>query len=336
MLSDRLMAMERSQECGVVALVGLAPQAVTALDGCGWSIERITSFEAARAFLRHGDWDVALIARDLPDGDGLALCAEARVIAPHRYLMVLSDVPGPGGCPEAFSFGADDCVTADCGLQELQARVRAGLRVASVHRFLLRMNVQLEELSLTDEITQVPNRRAFNRELESRFEVARRYERSLSLAILDVDHFKTINDRLGHDAGDVVLRAVAGILTRSTRRSDCVARIGGDEFAVILPETSLREAGLFVEKIRRAVGNALIQIGGRSSCVTISVGISSLPHSLFHDATEMLFAADQALFRAKRNGRDRAESENRRERERFARGNEPAGSNAHSQLLISH
>lgn len=329
--------MERSEDSRVIALVGASNELRERLEGHGWAVEPLLSLEAGRNFLQFAEWDLALISRELPDGDGLTLCAEARVLSPHRYVMLhagegTSDWPMKG-----FEAGADDCVTSSCPADELLARVRAGLRVVSVQKFLLRMNVQLEEISLTDELTQLRNRRAFDRELESRFEVARRYERALSLAVIDVDHFKSINDRLGHEAGDMVLRAASDILARSTRRSDCVARIGGDEFAVILPETSLRDALLFGDKVRTAVSEAIIQIGGHTSCVTISVGIASLPHSLFEHPEEMLFAADQALYRAKRNGRDRAESENRRPRDRFARWVEPAGeAPVRQQLQINH
>ena len=331
------IAMERSEDSRVIAVVSASRALRERLEGNGWAIEQLPSLEAGRHFLQYAEWDLALISDELPDGDGLTLCAEARISAPHRYLMLVADDERDSRLVKGFAAGADDCVSASCGDEELLARVRAGLRVASIQKFLLRMNVQLEEISLTDDLTQLRNRRAFDRELESRFEVAKRYERALSLAVIDVDHFKNVNDRLGHEAGDMVLRAASDILARSTRRSDCVARIGGDEFAVILPETSLRDAMLFGDKIRAAVGAAIIQIGGHQSCVTISVGVASLPHSLFEIATEMLFAADQALYRAKRNGRDRAESENRRERDRFARWTEPpAEASPSPQLMISH
>jgi diguanylate cyclase (GGDEF)-like protein len=289
------------------------------LEGNGWAVHQCWSIETTRDLLSDTEWDLLLLSRDMPDGDSIALCAEIRARWPHRYVMILSDSAAEDRKIEGFFSGADDCVTYPFGIEELLARVRSGLRIVDLQKALLTTNRQLEQLSLTDHLTRLRNRRAFDRELASRFAVAHRYGRALSLAIIDIDHFKSINDSMGHDAGDAVLRATAQILEQSTRQSDFLARIGGEEFGVILPEASLADATQFGEKIRSTVANAVIRTGDQARTLTVSVGIATLPHSLFDTAAELLFAADQALYRAKRNGRNRAESEKRRERDRFAR-----------------
>jgi len=125
---------------------------------------------------------------------------------------------------------------------------------------------------------------------------------------VDVDHFKSINDAYGHDAGDTVLRGVARIIESGSRQSDFVARVGGEEFAVLLPETALFEALQFGEKLRSAI--AAEPIDGHE--VRVSIGIASFPHSLLPGQAELFRAADQALYRAKMNGRNRVEIERRR------------------------
>lgn len=283
----------------------------------GWVVQQCWSLQSTRQVLWTTDWDLAVLSRDLPDGDAISLCSELRTAWPHRYVVIISDSAVEKQKVAAFTCGADDYLSRPFGVEELTARVRAGLRIVDLQKALLVSNRNLEELALTDHLTALRNRRAFDRELTSRFAAAKRYERPLSLAIIDIDHFKSVNDLLGHAAGDVVLRTTAQILERSTRQSDLLARIGGEEFAVILPEVSLSDAIQYGEKICAAV-STVIRAGEETRNLTVSIGVASIPHSEFESSAELMFAADQALFRAKRNGRNRSEGENRRERGRFA------------------
>jgi diguanylate cyclase (GGDEF)-like protein len=168
-------------------------------------------------------------------------------------------------------------------------------------------------MSLTDDLTRLRNRRAVENELVTRFSLAIRHQRPLAVAMIDVDHFKLINDAHGHQVGDSVLRGVASGLRRGTRVTDVVGRVGGEEFCVLLPETALFEAIQFGEKIRAIIASEPIE----GLPVTVSVGIASMPHSAFASPDEIVYAADQALYRAKNRGRNRVESEKRNER--FAR-----------------
>ncbi len=279
------------------------------LQRAGYATTHASTIREARELFRDHSWDLAVLDRGLPDGDGLELCRELRASSPHGYIVMVTGNDSDEAKLQGFEHGADDYVTKPFQLDELLARIRAGVRIVALQKALLETNHRLEELSLTDGMTRVPNRRAFDGRLEDAFEHARRYERPLSLVVIDVDHFKAINDTHGHPAGDRVLRTVARILAESSRHSDFVARIGGEEFAVILPETALFEAMQFGEKLRCNIAVAPIATGA----VTISIGVANMPHSRIHAPADLSRAADQALYRAKANGRNRVEMERRRD-----------------------
>jgi diguanylate cyclase (GGDEF)-like protein len=267
----------------------------------GYQVRCAATIREARQVAAEAPWDLAILDRCLPDGDGVELCRELRAAAPHGYIVMLTGASSEQSKLEGFAGGADDYVTKPAPLPELQARVRAGLRIVDLQKRLL-------ELSNTDPLTSLRNRRAFDERLAEAFEHARRYERPLSLAIVDVDHFKAINDEHGHDAGDAVLREVARTVGSRTRQTDFAARVGGEEFAILLPETALFDALQFGEKLRASVAAEPV----RDLRVTVSIGIASFPHSLVAGTTGLFRAADQALYRAKANGRNRVEIERRR------------------------
>jgi two-component system cell cycle response regulator len=258
--------------------------------------------------------DLILLDRRLPDGDGLTLCNEIRGRNPHSYILMLTGETSEAAKLEGFGCGADDYVTKPFQIQELLARIRAGLRIVELQKALLESNRKLEEMSNTDPMTALRNRRFFERAYPTMFEHAKRYDRPLSVAMVDVDHFKAINDQFGHAAGDAVLKSVSRILSVTTRKSDLIARLGGEEFAILLPETALFESLQFADKIRSAIAASCVEFEGRLMNVTASIGIANVPHSKFDSPASMLEAADLALYRAKGNGRNRVEMERRRER----------------------
>jgi len=274
------------------------------LQRAGYAVEAAGTVEAARAV---AGWDIALLDRNLPDGDGLDLCEELRAARPDGYLIVLTGDEREEAKLEGFDRGADDYITKSVNAEELAARIRAGARIVALQK-------QLQELSMTDGLTSLRNRRAFDEQLPATFEHARRYERPLSLAVIDVDHFKSINDAFGHDAGDAILRGVAQLIAAGTRQTDYAARVGGEEFAVLLPETALFDGLQFAEKLRTSVAGTTIRVGEIEHHVTISIGLANVPHSAVKNADELYRAADQALYRAKANGRNRVEMERRKNR----------------------
>ncbi|GEM_PF-691099 len=180
----------------------------------------------------------------------------------------------------------------------LIARLTWRLRVEQAR--VLEQNRELERLSSTDSLTGLFNRRQFNRQLAHEIERAHRYGTPLSLMILDLDHFKDINDRFGHPTGDEVLRAFGAFLREHSRASDLVARWGGEEFALLLPQTGLKDARLLADSLRGRLSLASFPEGIE---FTVSIGVAGLDAD--SDADTLVRRTDRALYRAKRAGRDR-------------------------------
>ncbi len=165
------------------------------------------------------------------------------------------------------------------------------------------MNRKLEKLAITDDLTGLFNRRQAMLRLEEQWSMSDRYRRPLAVAMVDIDHFKKINDTFGHDAGDIILRGIAASLKECVRTTDAVARIGGEEFLLILPYQTTEEAIVCAERCRRAVAAARFQFGGCDASVTISLGLASRRADM-PQCADLLKEADQALYAAKEAGRN--------------------------------
>ena len=167
-------------------------------------------------------------------------------------------------------------------------------------------NRRLEELAQTDPLTKALNRRALSERLAAEMERVRRYSTTLSLLLIDLDHFKQVNDNHGHLAGDDVLVEVASMLLRIVRAVDIVARYGGEEFVVVLPETGAPGAEAFAERLRELIeAHSFVASRGAPIRLTASIGVSSFPGSGVESVEDLLSNADQALYRAKSEGRNR-------------------------------
>lgn len=164
-----------------------------------------------------------------------------------------------------------------------------------------------EQLARTDELTKLSNRRAFFELGSKAIQHAQRFSNRLSLIMFDLDHFKKINDYHGHAAGDKVLQALGGLLKQTSREIDVVGRIGGEEFAIILPGTDLSGATELAQRLRQNISNLLINSENTNVTFTISIGISELRPE-HRSLDDLLLQADKALYTAKRNGRNRIES----------------------------
>ena len=173
-------------------------------------------------------------------------------------------------------------------------------------RRLQEANRKLRELSIRDGLTGLYNHRYFQERLRQEWERAKRYRRPLSLILMDIDHFKRINDTYGHPVGDQILKALSRLIRENIRASDIPARYGGEEFAVILPEADLQGAAGVGERLRAQVAEAPFKVNGREIPVTISLGVaSSLPGSGPFSPQKLIEAADKALYYSKTHGRNR-------------------------------
>jgi diguanylate cyclase (GGDEF)-like protein len=169
---------------------------------------------------------------------------------------------------------------------------------------LMEANRKLNELSITDSVTGLFNHRYFLRALEAEYRRALRYKRSVALLLLDIDHFKKVNDTYGHPCGDLVLKNLGGRLKGCLRSADISARYGGDEIAVILPETNKSKASEVAEKLRRQLEKISFEWDGNSFNITCSIGVAAVPETGIDNWNEFLYSADQSLYRAKGKGRN--------------------------------
>ena len=205
----------------------------------------------------------------------------------------------------AFLNGANDFLTKPIDDIELQARVNVHYKLAHTIRELEASRRLLAEQATTDPLTRLKNRRAFFENGTQQMSMARRYGTDLSIIVADIDYFKKVNDTYGHGAGDDALVAVARILTDMTRTEDTAARIGGEEFAILLPDTNRLGAAVLAERIRNAVERAQIVLAGRAVPITISIGVASFAVELVDTVDQLLSIADQRLYLAKKHGRNR-------------------------------
>jgi two-component system cell cycle response regulator len=206
----------------------------------------------------------------------------------------------------AFDSGAEDYLTLQTPLAELAARLSTALRRHQRQRQLRSSRDRAMLVAVTDPLTGLYNRGYFQEALAVEWRRAQRYKRPLTLVLLDLDHFKQVNDNLGHSAGDEALREVSKRLRQTARSTDIVARHGGEEFAMLLPETDLERGMIAAERFRAAVeGTTVHGARGGSRSLTISLGVGCYPDHAT-SIPELLELTDAALYTAKRTGRNRA------------------------------
>jgi two-component system cell cycle response regulator len=254
-----------------------------------------------------GDWDVFIVSLGLKDYDGLRLCSQIRSLERTRHLPILmvSDLEDRPRVLRGLDLGVNDYLLRPVDRNELVARVATQLR-RKRYADLLRNNVQASiEMAVVDQLTGLHNRRYLELHLASLLDNAVGRGKPLSLMILDIDHFKSVNDTYGHDAGDAVLKNFAGRVKRVVRQADLVCRLGGEEFVVVMPDTTLAVAAVIAERVRAAVQGEqfLIDDSERSIPVTVSAGLAESVGEANPDA--LFKRADKALYRSKNSGRNR-------------------------------
>ncbi|HYV49599.1 MAG TPA: diguanylate cyclase [Myxococcaceae bacterium] len=250
--------------------------------------------------------DLVLAAADVPGMDGLQVLKKLRDLDHRRYVPVVIVLDGqdPAQKLEALRLGADDVIARPWDEQEVRARIARALLAKQRFDEVLEESARLHRLSVTDGLTSIYNHRYFQDRLREEFRRAQRYDDPLALLLLDLDHFKDINEAHGHEVGDEVLRDLATALRKSVRETDIVARYGGEEFAILLPKTHLAGALTVAERVWREVG--ALRLGpGQKLRITASLGVSGYPARSVISADRLLRTADEALYRAKHEGRNK-------------------------------
>lgn len=245
----------------------------------------------------------------MPGFSGVELCRKLRARSTGRYpyILLLTSKDGKQDLIEGLDAGADDYLTKPVDSGELKARLSVGSRIVKLHKDLLQKEAELRFEASHDHLTGLWNRGAILDFMEREISRARRGGESVGVLMLDIDHFKKINDNHGHQAGDAVLQQVAKRLSMGIRTYDWMGRYGGEEFIVILSNCEPDTVALCAERLRAIVSSAPISTHGTELPVTISIGAAHQSGEHAETAGEMLRLADAALYRAKGNGRNRVE-----------------------------
>lgn len=273
--------------------------------------------------------DLMVLDVMMPEMDGYEVCRHIRA-GSDEYIPILM-ITAKGELEDlvrGLEVGADDYISKPFQPLELAARVKSLLRIGTLQRRLYLQNLELEAknqqlealaqqldilnqdlmlLSVTDGLTRAYNHRHFQERLKSEFSRAKRHGDPLACIMIDIDHFKRVNDSFGHPVGDLVLVRLVEVLKEGIRKGDVLARYGGEEFAVLLPKTDASHAVTLAERLRETVAadGVALPNGGRIA-FTVSLGVAGYtPDGAIQTGDELLQAADAALYRAKNDGRNR-------------------------------
>ncbi len=264
--------------------------------------------EAMDIFAKHRP---SLVITDwmMPDFSGIELCENIRqqFQESYTYIIILTGMSHKSEVVKGLKSGADDYLTKPFDQEELLARAGVGGRVIELHRQIEAKNRLLEQLALTDALTDLPNRRAIEEWATRQLSGAARYGFEFWIVVADLDHFKNINDTYGHEAGDIVLKRVAEILKCTSRKSEICGRIGGEEFLLSLSHTTGENVRLVLDRIRKEIEGSKFSFGGAGLTVTASFGAACFNGENARDLNQIISCADAALYTAKKLGRNRIE-----------------------------
>jgi len=280
-----------------------------------WGIEAVVAGDGPSAWqlLTSGEsFSLAIVDWEMPGLDGIELCRRVRrePLLAGLYLILLTARSSRLDLVTGLEAGADDYMVKPIHPDELRARVQVGMRVAALQANLAERVAELQvarddltRLVSTDALTNLHSRRRWFEIARTEFSRARRYDRPMSVMVIDLDFFKRVNDTYGHDSGDQLLQQFADMLRLTCRASDIVGRLGGEEFVVVVPETDLEAAQTLATRINAACRNVVVRsLAGAITC-SCSIGLSEAESG--DDGIEtVLRRADSALYDAKRRGRD--------------------------------
>jgi len=273
-----------------------------------WGYEVVSAEDGNEAWnlLRNGNApQLALLDWIMPEMDGTEVCQKVRERGnePYTYLILLTSLDEKTNTVKGLDAGADDYLTKPFDPHELRARLRVGERMLEIQRELITAREELRLQATQDALTGMLNRRLVLDILERELTRGQRLELPLAVLMIDIDHFKAVNDAYGHQAGDAVLKEVAARVSTTVRPYDSVGRYGGEEFLVILPGCDEPRAQIVAERLCCVVSREVVHTSAAEISVTLSLGLALSAQG--ETSERLVHAADRALYEAKRNGRNR-------------------------------
>ena len=266
-------------------------------------VDEAGTADAAECAVRDREYDAVLLSADFPDGDAGSLIAKIKLgrSGLRTAVVVVSKDLAVDDAIATQQRGAHDFLLEPLNPAELVTRVNAAVRTTALQSEILEQSRRLETYVYRDALTGLHNRRFLLVQLGALVSAARRHRRPITVVMIDLDHFKDINDTYGHDAGDRALVAVSTALSDRLRAEDYVGRLGGEEFLAILPDTGRAEGARVAEDLRRCAATEIIGPDGERICVTASVGWATWAGET---PEQLVRRADRALYAAKAAGRD--------------------------------
>lgn len=255
-------------------------------------------------------WQPHLVLLDvnMPGLNGLQTLTQLRVRDEYVSVLFVSGNSKVDDVIRGLDAGADDYICKPFDVGELLSRVRAQLRTKDLNDSLKRANAKLKELIDLDDLTGLYNMRSLYKKLDSELDRARRHDRSLCVMMMDLDHFKKVNDSHDHLFGSYVLQCVGAIIRESIRKVDFAARYGGDEYLLVLTEINQDGAVTFANRLRARIESSTFANEFYSMNLTVSIGLAICnPNATTVDARSLVRFADRALYNAKEQGRNRVE-----------------------------
>lgn len=298
------------------------------LQSSGYNVRKAENGRIALDMVRDKKPDLVLLDVMMPEMDGYEVCKALRTEHEYIPVLMLTAKDEIEDLVSGLDAGADDYISKPFDQVELLARVKSLLRIRTLQKKLYMQNLELEAknqeletlanqldalnrelkiLSVTDGLTKAYNRRYFQDRMRTDFARASRHLEPLSCIMLDIDHFKAVNDAHGHPTGDRVLVRLVEIIKGEVRNEDIVARYGGEEFVLVLPQTASDSANKLAERIRQRVENEAIPLcDGKLLNFTVSLGVAEYnQNKQIQTSDDLLQAADAALYKAKTSGRNR-------------------------------
>lgn len=252
-------------------------------------------------------YDLFIISLCLNNVDGLRICSQFRSsqITRQTPILVLVDEGDTQQLVRAMELGVTDYITRPIDKNELVARAKSQIRQKRYANRLRRNMQRSIEMAMTDAVTGLYNRHFLSSHLDNLMAPENDKQKKVSLLMMDLDHFKLVNDTYGHASGDEVLREFAHRISNDIRNIDLAARFGGEEFVVVMPETNLEYASFVAERLRRSIADEPFVISGSEEPITVTVSIGlAITGDRLRSSTKLLVSADEALYRAKENGRN--------------------------------